>query len=59
MRKGCKLIFLSTTSVYGTQNDELTKIHLDEFAAAKPYAESKLKAELMRRNSGNPKACSL
>lgn len=53
VRKGCKLIFLSTTSVYGTQNDEVDEnCTLDELQPQSPYAESKLKAELMLQELG-------
>jgi UDP-glucose 4-epimerase len=40
------LIFLSSTSVYGTQNDVVDEdCSLDELKPQSPYAESKLKAE--------------
>ena len=42
----CRLIFISTTSVYGTQ-DELVDENCaaDDLKPQSPYAESKLKAE--------------
>lgn len=53
VRKGCKLIFLSTTSVYGTQKDEVDEnCTVDELQPQSPYAESKLKAELMLQSLG-------
>lgn len=53
MERGCALIFLSTTSVYGTQNDEVDEnCTLDELQPQSPYAESKLKAELMLKELG-------
>ncbi|BEH11548.1 MULTISPECIES: NAD-dependent epimerase/dehydratase family protein [Geobacter] len=53
MERGCALIFLSTTSVYGTQNDEVNEnCTLDELQPQSPYAESKLKAELMLKELG-------
>lgn len=42
----CPLIFLSSTSVYGTQNEVVDEdCSLDELKPQSPYAESKLKAE--------------
>lgn len=42
----CPLIFLSSTSVYGTQNDVVDEdCSLDDLKPQSPYAESKLKAE--------------
>jgi UDP-glucose 4-epimerase len=42
----CPLIFLSTTSVYGTQNEVVDEdCSMDELKPQSPYAESKLKAE--------------
>lgn len=47
-REGCAMIFISTTSVYGTQEsvvDEECSLH--DLKPQSPYAESKLKAEQM------------
>jgi len=45
---GCRLIFLSSTSVYGTQAEVVDEsCPLDELLPQSPYAESKIKAELM------------
>lgn len=42
----CPLIFLSTTSVYGTQNEVVDEdCSIEELKPQSPYAESKLKAE--------------
>jgi UDP-glucose 4-epimerase len=46
--KGCKMIFLSSTSVYGTQAEEVDEdCGPDELKPQSPYAESKLKGEAM------------
>jgi nucleoside-diphosphate-sugar epimerase len=43
---GCPLIFLSTTSVYGTQGETVDEdCPLSDLQPQSPYAESKLKAE--------------
>lgn len=50
---GCKLIFLSTTSVYGTQKcvvDENCSV--DELKPQSPYAESKLRVEQLLQSLG-------
>jgi UDP-glucose 4-epimerase len=50
---GCKMLFFSTTSVYGTQEvlvDE--SCSLDELKPQSPYAASKLKAEQMLQEMG-------
>jgi len=44
IKNGCKLIFPSTTSVYGTQ-EEIVDEECSELKPQSPYAESKLKAE--------------
>ena len=45
---GSKLIFLSTTSVYGVQSDEVDEdCPFEQLQPQSPYAESKLKAELL------------
>ena len=44
--RGCKLVFLSTTSVYGTQSDLVDEqCALENLKPQSPYAESKLRAE--------------
>lgn len=46
VRSGSRLIFLSTTSVYGTQQEVVDEnCSPEELAPQSPYAESKLKAE--------------
>lgn len=46
MRVGAKFIFLSTTSVYGTQNDVVDEAcSKEELQPQSPYAESKFKSE--------------
>ncbi len=46
LRRGCRLIFVSTTSVYGANADALTEECLPEYLNPQsPYAESKLRAE--------------
>lgn len=53
IKHGCRLIFPSTTSVYGTQNDVVDEgCGMDELKPQSPYAESKLKAELMLKELG-------
>ncbi len=43
---GCALAFLSTTSVYGTQNETVDEdCEISELKPQSPYAESKLRAE--------------
>jgi len=45
---GCKLVFISTTSVYGSQKEIVDEdCSDDELKAQSPYAESKLRAERM------------
>jgi nucleoside-diphosphate-sugar epimerase len=47
-RTGCRMIFVSTTSVYGPQNDEVDEACSDEeLKPQSPYAEAKLRAEKM------------
>jgi UDP-glucose 4-epimerase len=52
---GCRLVHLSSTSVYGTQGDTVTEdCSLDELKPQSPYAETKLKEEaLVRSLAGN------
>ena len=50
---GCKLVFISTTSVYGSQNEIMDEdCPDDELKAQSPYAESKLWAERMIQSLG-------
>lgn len=50
---GCKLLFLSTTSVYGTQASTVDERCTDEeICPQSPYAESKLKAEKLLKKMG-------
>lgn len=50
---GCGLIFLSTTSVYGTQSDVVDEdCSIDSLKPQSPYAESKLKAERLLAELG-------
>jgi nucleoside-diphosphate-sugar epimerase len=47
IKNGCKLVFLSTTSVYGTQKDVVDEnCSADELQPQSPYAQSKFKSEL-------------
>jgi len=53
VRSGCKLIFISTTSVYGPQSDVVDEnCQDDELRPQSPYAESKLRAERMLETMG-------
>ena len=50
---GCKLIFLSTTSVYGTQEEVVDEnCSVEELKPQSPYAESKLRAEQLLQSLG-------
>ena len=50
---GCKMIFFSTTSVYGTQNNLVDEnCSTEELKPQSPYAASKLKAERMLQELG-------
>lgn len=52
-RAGAALIFLSTTSVYGTQEERVDEdCSADSLQPQSPYAESKLKAENFLQDSG-------
>jgi nucleoside-diphosphate-sugar epimerase len=54
LRNGCKLLFPSTTSVYGTQLDVVDENCTDiELKPQSPYAESKLKAEKILQQLGS------
>lgn len=47
-RQGCRLIFLSTTSVYGTQAETVDEnCQIEDLRPQSPYATSKLRAEQM------------
>ena len=49
-----KIIFLSSTSVYGTQKDVVDEDCLkEELKPQSPYAETKLKEEELIKNMGN------
>ena len=51
---GCKLVFLSTTSVYGVQEGEVDEdCPADQLRPQSPYADSKLKAEYLLGEIGN------
>lgn len=51
--KGCRLLFLSSTSVYGTQAEEVDEdCDESELKPQSPYAESKLKGEAMLAELG-------
>lgn len=53
MKSGSTLIFLSTTSVYGTQNEIVDEnCSPEELKPQSPYAESKLRAEQMLTRLG-------
>jgi UDP-glucose 4-epimerase len=54
LKNGCKLIFPSTTSVYGTQDDVVDENCTDdELKPQSPYADSKLKAEKLLQQLGS------
>jgi UDP-glucose 4-epimerase len=53
VRCGCKLVFLSTTSVYGTQQEIVDEnCSAEELKPQSPYAESKLNAERLLQEKG-------
>ena len=53
VKDGCKLIFPSTTSVYGTQSEVVSEdCSPADLKPQSPYAESKLKAELLLEKMG-------
>ena len=53
LKRGCALIFISTTSVYGTQNETVDEnCTLEELKPQSPYAESKLRAEGVLKELG-------
>jgi UDP-glucose 4-epimerase len=53
LARGCRLIFLSTTSVYGTQQSEVDETCAEtELRPQSPYATSKLEAERMIAKAG-------
>jgi nucleoside-diphosphate-sugar epimerase len=51
IKNGCKLIFPSTTSVYGVQEGTVDE-DCQDLKPQSPYAESKLKAEQLLQNLG-------
>jgi len=52
-RSGSRLVFLSTTSVYGVQQEEVDEnCPITDLQPQSPYADSKLKAELMLQRLG-------
>ena len=55
IRNGCKLIFPSTTSVYGVQKEVVDEeCTVTDLKPQSPYAESKLKAEQLLQKLGKP-----
>lgn len=51
---GCKLIFLSTTSVYGVQEGEVDEdCPVDQLKPQSPYADSKLRSEFLLQEMGS------
>ncbi len=53
-KHNCKLIFPSTTSVYGTQNKQVDEnCTIEELKPQSPYAEYKLKSELYLKKFSN------
>ncbi|MDD5170565.1 MAG: SDR family oxidoreductase [Syntrophales bacterium] len=53
IKNGCKLIFPSTTSVYGTQDEVVDEsCSIDQLKPQSPYAGSKLKAEQLLTRLG-------
>lgn len=53
IQAGCAMIFLSTTSVYGTQSETVDEdCPVNELLPQSPYAESKLKAEQLLKTLG-------
>ncbi|MDD5065981.1 MAG: SDR family oxidoreductase [bacterium] len=56
IQNGCRLVFPSTTSVYGTQKESVDEnCSVEELKPQSPYAESKLKAEQLLIQLGNEK----
>lgn len=50
---GCKMVLLSTTSVYGVQDGEVDEdCPADQLLPQSPYADSKLRAEFLLREMG-------
>jgi UDP-glucose 4-epimerase len=55
----CALIFLSTTSVYGSQADEVDEnCPISDLKPQSPYAEAKLRAERLLENLGEERGLS-
>ena len=53
IKNGCRLLFPSTTSVYGTQNEVVDEnCSLEELKPQSPYAEAKLKSERLLTELG-------
>jgi len=53
VRNGCRLVFFSTTSVYGTQEKVVDEnCSIEELKPQSPYAASKLRAEQLLRRLG-------
>ena len=53
LASGCKLVFLSTTSVYGVQEGEVDEdCPADQLVPQSPYADSKLRAEFLLQEMG-------
>lgn len=53
LKANCKMIFLSTTSVYGTQGEMVDEnCSPEELKPQSPYAESKLRAEQLLQSLG-------
>jgi UDP-glucose 4-epimerase len=53
---GCRMVFFSTTSVYGTQENLVDEnCSIEELNPQSPYARSKLKAEQLLQNLGETK----
>lgn len=54
IKNGCRLLFPSTTSVYGVQTGVVDEAcSLTDLKPQSPYAESKIKAEQLLQNLGN------
>lgn len=50
---GARLMFLSSTSVYGVQQEEVDEgCHIDQLKPQSPYAASKIRAELLLQRLG-------
>ena len=59
LTQGCRLIFFSTTSVYGTQASLVDEnCPIEDLQPQSPYAASKLKAEQLQTDHQECKKCS-